>query len=168
MQKIERMLKTIWLSVVLFCLSGTFILLLIQIFSRFVLNTPLLGIDEIAMLLFVWMVFIGATSVVKDGDMIRMNVVSRFLPTRSQQYLEIVFNLVFMVVCIFFVPASIRHLKQSWIFTFNITQIPYTFFYLSGTLFFLCSVVLCAMKIPNLLRKINRTVPAHSDEGETL
>ena len=168
MEKIARIFKTIWLIIIFISLTGMFILLLVQIFSRYVINIPVLGTDEIAMLLFIWLVFIGAIGVVERDEMIRMNILSRFLPEGIRYYLEIIFNLMFIAVCIIIVPAALRLVKGSWRYRFNITGIPWSFLYLAGFLFFASSAVLCTQKVFLLLRKKLERTPVDPSEGESV
>jgi TRAP-type C4-dicarboxylate transport system permease small subunit len=168
MEKTARIFKTIWLVVVLISITGIFMLLLVQIFSRYVINVPVLGTDEIAMLLFIWVVFIGAIAVVERDEMIRMNILSRFLPERIRYYLEIIFNLMFIAICITILPAAFRLVKGSWRYRFNITGIPWSFLYLAGLLFFASSAVLCTQKVFFSLRKKREHASCDSPGEESL
>lgn len=77
--------------------SGTFfaalvLVVLLQIFCRYLLNSPLTWADELARYLFVWVAFLGASTAVKRRSHTRFSVLLGRLPERGQKILVIAGN----------------------------------------------------------------------------
>ncbi|UFU06601.1 TRAP transporter small permease [Ruania halotolerans] len=60
---VRRSLAVTSLSVAGALVAGVFVVVIAQVFSRFVLGSPLDGTDELARLIFVWLTFVGAGSI---------------------------------------------------------------------------------------------------------
>lgn len=151
-----HILKSVWSSIVLVSLVGMFVALIVQVFTRYVLNQPLLGTDEISMFLFIWMVFVGAIVLVKDGDMISMDfIIQIFLPKRFQRIIKTVHDALFMIVSIFFAKGAYDAVvKTSWRFSYNVIRIPWKFVYLAGFVFLVSSVFFCASRVYIMIRRV--------------
>jgi TRAP-type C4-dicarboxylate transport system permease small subunit len=79
-------------------LSGVFfasvlLLVLVQIFCRYILNSPLTWSEELARYLFVWVVFLGASTAIKSRSHTRFSLLLQRLPERGQRILVIVGNM---------------------------------------------------------------------------
>lgn len=68
----------------LFCLIV--VLTIIQVFCRFVLNSPLVWSEELARLSVVWMTFIGAAIVCWDGTHLNVDVLFLHMPSRLRRW----------------------------------------------------------------------------------
>ncbi|WP_223478987.1 TRAP transporter small permease [Oricola indica] len=69
------MVKTVWALISklceIFCVLGfaaLFIVFVLQVFFRYVLNDPLSWTQEVAGILYVWIVCVGAASIVKERE----------------------------------------------------------------------------------------------------
>jgi len=92
---------TIYLVVILM-LSMTLIVLS-QVFFRFVLNNSLTWAEEISRYLMIWICFLGASIACKYGEHIRVNFIRDRFPSNLQPYISIlidVFILVFLYFCV--------------------------------------------------------------------
>jgi TRAP-type C4-dicarboxylate transport system permease small subunit len=79
-------------------ISGTFfailvLVVLLQIFCRYLLNSPLTWADELARYLFVWVVFLGASTAVRRRSHTRFSGLLGRLPKRGQRVLVIAGNM---------------------------------------------------------------------------
>lgn len=63
--------------------------ILIQVFFRYVLNSPLLWPEELTIFSMIWLGFIGASLGVKRGTHVSFNLVLDKLPSTKQKYLKI-------------------------------------------------------------------------------
>ncbi len=61
-------------------IAGAFFALLLQVFSRYVLNLPLAWTEELARYLFVWSVFVGASQAMRYGEHIAIGLLVARLP----------------------------------------------------------------------------------------
>ncbi len=93
------------------------VIVFVQVFNRFVLKTPLAWSEDLAMLLFQWVVFLGAALGVRRMRHFGIELVVRMLPTRVQHWVELLTPLVMAIVALVMIT-------QGWIIlTFNRTRI---------------------------------------------
>jgi TRAP-type C4-dicarboxylate transport system permease small subunit len=52
----------------------------LQVFTRYVINAPFTWTEELARMLFIWIVFVGAAVIVKQSSHISIDFVTRLLP----------------------------------------------------------------------------------------
>ena len=76
------------------------VIVFIQVFNRFVLKTPLAWSEDLAMLLFQWVVFLGAALGVKRMRHFGIELVVRQLPERVRLRLELLTPIVMAVVAL--------------------------------------------------------------------
>ena len=72
------------------------VLTIAQVFFRFVLDSPLIWSEEVARLLLVWVVFLGAAVVAWDGSHLNVDVVFTRLPARWRRWVR---NLNLFLAC---------------------------------------------------------------------
>ena len=85
----------------------------LQVFNRFVLKTPLAWSEDVAMLLFQWVVFLGAALGVKRMRHFGIELVVRKLPERMRHWVELATPIVMAIVALVMIV-------QGWtILTFN-------------------------------------------------
>jgi TRAP-type C4-dicarboxylate transport system permease small subunit len=89
----------------------------IQVFNRFVLKTPLAWSEDLAMLLYQWVVFVGAALGVKRMRHFGIELVVRQFPERWRHRIELVTPLVMLVV------AVVMVLQGYTLLTLNRTRI---------------------------------------------
>ena len=76
------------------------LIVFIQVFNRFVLKTPLAWSEDMAMLLFQWVVFLGAAIGVKRMRHFGIELVVRQLPERVRHGVELLTPVVMAVVAL--------------------------------------------------------------------
>lgn len=64
------------------CLTGLSIVIVLQVFMRYVLGAPLVWVDEVAIYLFIASVYLGASIGVLDDQHFRVTVLVDMLPAR--------------------------------------------------------------------------------------
>jgi TRAP-type C4-dicarboxylate transport system permease small subunit len=82
-------------SVALFL--GMFGVVLLQVFMRFCLDSPLVWSEELARYLFMWISLIGWVFATRNGTHIRVSIIADNLPPLAQRALDVI-NLVLTVV----------------------------------------------------------------------
>ena len=88
----------------------------LQVFNRFVLKTPLAWSEDLAMLLFQWVVFLGAALGVKRVRHFGIELVVRKFPERVRHRVELLTPAVMAIVALVMIV-------QGWILlTFNRTR----------------------------------------------
>ncbi|TSB47236.1 TRAP transporter small permease [Alkalicoccobacillus porphyridii] len=83
-------------------LSGIILLISINVFFRFVLNSPITWTEEISLALFIWLVFVGLSTATKTNSHVGIDYFVRKLPEQWLFRFQ-----VFRLVFIFFVTAVV-------------------------------------------------------------
>lgn len=110
-------------SVAIVFFSLIFSIMLLQIFFRYVLSSPLVWTEELCRYLFIWICFLGWTIALKRGSHIRINFVIERIPWRFRKVLLILFQ----VLILFFLLQLTR---------FGIAMVQRSFSVPTITLFF--------------------------------
>jgi TRAP-type C4-dicarboxylate transport system permease small subunit len=93
------------------------VIVTLQVFNRFVLKTPLAWSEDLAMLLFQWVVFLGAALGVKRMRHFGIELVVRRFPERLRHAVELLTPAVMAIVALVMIV-------QGWtILTFNTTRV---------------------------------------------
>ena len=74
------------------------VVVFIQVFNRFILQTPLAWSEDLAMLLYQWVVFVGAALGVKRMRHFGIELVVRQFPERWRHAIELLTPLVMLIV----------------------------------------------------------------------
>ncbi|MDR3322538.1 MAG: TRAP transporter small permease [Synergistaceae bacterium] len=82
---VEKIL--LWVS--MFMLAAMSCLLLVQIFCRFVLNSPLFWVEEIVRLCQIWIVFLVSPLVVRRGEHPGFKALPLMLPLKGRKFIWI-------------------------------------------------------------------------------
>ena len=78
------------LSVLLICANA---------FGRYVLHAPIIWAEEVLGYVLVWVVYLGAVEVTRDGGHLSMDLITQSLNPRWRRLVELFRNLVFLAVC---------------------------------------------------------------------
>ena len=81
---------------------------LIQIFCRYVLRTPLTWTEEAARYSFIWTVLLGAAFAVRKKEHVVMEVMVKRFPVNLQRYISFVLNVIIFISLIYLLPVSWR------------------------------------------------------------
>jgi TRAP-type C4-dicarboxylate transport system permease small subunit len=93
-----------------FVAAGLGIMLLVltaQIFSRYLLNRPLIWSEEMARYIFVWVAFIGASFGVRHKSHITLDFFVDRMPVGVQRVLGIVLNILAICAFAFLIPVGV-------------------------------------------------------------
>lgn len=100
-KKISRILDN--LGVILFVL--VIINVVIQIISRYIFHSPTIWTEELARYTFVWIVFVGAVMVMRDGEHIVVDVLINILPKKVKKPIAVtvkITSIIFLIVLAYF------------------------------------------------------------------
>ena len=83
--------------------------ILLQVFFRYAMNSPLYWSEEIARYAFVWLVFIGAAIASKRGAHIGVDYIVMHLPALPKNILAIIVNLLvlFFISCVIYMSVGV-------------------------------------------------------------
>ena len=132
-----------WVSAVL--VVALAVVVFIQVFNRFVLKAPLAWSEDLAMLLFQWVAFLGAAIGVKRMRHFGIELVVNALPERIRHRVELVVPAIMAIVAVTLITQGLT------LVTFNRTRI-YSTMNLSYTWAFLPIPVSGALMIAYLVQ----------------
>lgn len=97
-------------NVVAVALMATmFVSFLLQIFFRYVLNSPLGWTEEVTVLCWVWVVLWCAAFVVSDREEVRFDIVYAAVPERARRAFAFVASVAFVVLLAWSLPATWKY-----------------------------------------------------------
>lgn len=144
-----------WIPIV--CFSLMFIVFLIQIFSRYLLNRPLFWADELVNVSYVWAVIISASYVLRNKRHITFPIIYDKLGRRGKAIFKISGNLIIIVALFACLYSSFDYLHYLRRDATPVLRIPVNGIYLS----LLMSFVLMSI---HLIQEIIDNIRALSDK----
>jgi TRAP-type C4-dicarboxylate transport system permease small subunit len=106
------------------------VVVFIQVFNRFILQTPLAWSEDLAMLLYQWVVFVGAALGVKRMRHFGIELVVKQFPERWRRRIELVTPLVMLVVALVMIIQGWTILGFNRTRTFSTMDLSYTWAFL--------------------------------------
>ena len=105
--------------------------ILLQVFFRYAMNSPLYWSEEVARYAFVWLVFIGAAIASKRGAHIGVDYIVMHLPELPKNILAIFVNLLilFFISCVIYMSAGV--IKSNMTQLSPAMRIPMGYIYLA-------------------------------------
>jgi TRAP-type C4-dicarboxylate transport system permease small subunit len=88
-----------------------FITILLQVFSRYVLNDPLGWTTEICVISYLWLVFWGGAFMVGHRDQVRFDLFYNTLSSSAQRVVVITRSLIIAGVLLFALPANFDYIQ---------------------------------------------------------
>jgi TRAP-type transport system small permease protein len=107
------------------------VFLLLQLFSRFVLNSPLLFTEEVSRFSYVWITFIGMSLATKTGDHIKVDFFVGLLPVAVRMVVGKIVNTVSLLILLYLCWLGIRFLAFSGMNESAALKLPLNFVYVS-------------------------------------
>jgi TRAP-type C4-dicarboxylate transport system permease small subunit len=111
---------------VVMCLIGA-----VKVVSRYVLTSPIAWTEELATMLFAWLVFIGASVALKKNEHFAIDVVVKLLPTSMGKYSLRARHFAVAAFCLLLIGYGTRLAVLSWRVPTPMLEISRGWFYLS-------------------------------------
>ena len=125
-----------------------FISVLLQIFYRYLLQSPLTWTEEVARYSFIWTVLLGAAFAVRRKEHVAMNLLFDRFPKSVQRYVAVVINGIILISLMYLLPVSwsfFSFMKSVSAPTLNISW---------GFLFFAAPLSITLMTIHTFIRLV--------------
>lgn len=106
------------------------VVVFIQVFNRFVLKTPLAWSEDLAMLLYQWVVFVGAALGVKRMRHFGIELVVRQFPERWRHRIELLTPLVMLIVAVVMIVQGYNILTLNMHRIYATMDLSYTWAFL--------------------------------------
>ena len=110
-----------WMAILLMV-----IVIIIQVFFRYVLNNALPWPDEVARFLMLWMTGLIAPSAYRWGGFVSIDMFERFLPKILSNILVFLILIISLTVLLIGFEMGLRHIDAGWIFSSSSIKIPYS------------------------------------------
>ena len=101
------------------------VVIMIQVFFRYVLNNALPWPDEVARFLMLWMTGLIAPSAYRWGGFVSIDMLERFLPKIISTLLTLFLLIVSLFVLIIGLELGLKHINAGWIFNSASIKIPF-------------------------------------------
>ena len=110
-----------WIAILLMV-----IVIIIQVFFRYVLNNALPWPDEVARFFMLWMTGLIAPSAYRWGGFVSIDMFQRFLPKILSNILIFLILLVSLTVLLIGFEMGLKHINVGWIFSSSSIKIPFS------------------------------------------
>ena len=110
-----------WIAILLMV-----IVIIIQVFFRYVLNNALPWTDEVARFFMLWMTGLIAPSAYRWGGFVSIDMFQRFLPKILSNILIFLILLVSLTVLLIGFEMGLKHINAGWIFSSSSIKIPFS------------------------------------------
>lgn len=112
-----------------------FFSIVIQVFSRYVLNRPLPPLFELSIYSFVWVIFLGAPLAKRYRKHLRFDILYQKFPKRVQLISEIAFDIFTNVVLLIILVPIVKYTAWSYTIKASVLRIPWTYLLLCFPIF---------------------------------
>lgn len=125
-------MKKNWLKVILLnldsiitggALIATTVLVLVNVFMRYFLNSPLTWSEEVATACFVWAIFMGGAVTFRRKAHLGVDIIVKMLPPRVRTAVEVVNDVIIMVILTLLTYLSGVYVMNSYTKLTNVLQI---------------------------------------------
>ena len=110
-----------WIAILLMV-----IVILVQVFFRYVLNNALPWPDEVARFLMLWMTGLIAPSAYRWGGFVSIDMLQRFLPKILSNILVFLILIISLTVLLIGFEMGLKHINAGWIFSSSSIKLPYS------------------------------------------
>jgi len=106
------------------------VVVFLQVFNRFVLKAPLAWSEDLAMLLFQWVVFLGAAVGVRRLRHFGIDLVVKKLPARMRRSIDLIVPFIVGIVALTMITQGLRLLTFNRARIFSTMDLSYLWAYL--------------------------------------
>ena len=107
-----------------------FLLLLLQVFSRYIFGRSLSFTEEVARLLFIWAVFLGAVESFKRNEHIKIDALFNVLPEKLRQVIKVITFIITGATLILLIISGVNVVKTTSLSSMITVPIPTSSLYL--------------------------------------
>lgn len=131
--------------------------ILLQVFFRYVMNSPLYWSEEIARYAFVWLVFIGAAIASKRGTHIGVDYFVMHLPELPKKFLAIFVNLLVLAFIAYVIYMSMGVIKSNMTQLSPAIRIPMGYVFMAIPIGFSISFVYVTISLYAIVKSTYRS-----------
>lgn len=138
----DRIINVVEKIVATICVVSMVVVLFLQVFTRYVLRNPLYWSEELARIILIWSVFLGAVFSFRSGTHMRIDILMKKLPMRLRMAVNLISKTIVTVFSVVLViHGSIFSSKMMRIIA-PATKIPTGIIYLVLPIFACLTVII--------------------------
>lgn len=141
MQTFKKILKNLDTIVISVTLSAVCLVLLAQVFFRYVLNNPLIWSEELARYLFIWLTLLGLGYNIRTENNISMTLLYNKMPRRLQVAVDFLPDLIAIVLFTCLIPTAVSYFLSQRLILSSAMKLPLGFLAVSVPLSFSLVVI---------------------------
>lgn len=151
---LESVVASILLAIGLFIVFGGF-------FGRELFNISFSWTDEVARYLLIWITYIGAAAVAREGGHIRVEVLIGLLPDRVRRIADVISHLLSLVFTVAVFVSSVKYVHEAW--KTGLMTAESTLFIPKWTVLAVIPIGFFLMSVRLAVRAWQTAVPAHQE-----
>ena len=124
LERVNTRLLAVCRQVAVFSLALMVLIILLQVFFRYVLNNALAWPDEAARFCMLWMTGLMAPSAYRWGNFVAITMIKDFLGRRSGGILTLAILMLGLAVLIVALYQAERHISSGWLFNSSSLKVP--------------------------------------------
>ncbi|XQY92254.1 TRAP transporter small permease [Metabacillus sp. HB246100] len=138
------------------------IIVFAEVLSRYVFNYPLVYSNELTLLLFPWVIFIGAISITKSEGHLSITFFRELMPKKVQKWMYLFSKAVMLYFSFYMMISSYEIAKAVSQQVMPVLRISKAWLYASITVSFLAIMILLVYQIICIL--LNKLVPPREED----
>jgi len=147
--KISKIFITTSLAVIV-------ILVFSQVVLRYVFHFGISWSQEITIYILIWMLLIGCSMGLRDGEIVSLNIFKEKLPKKNAVYISIFTDILLVVFFLIGIIANDKIIERSSKQLSPILHIPMSWIAISFTISFLMAILYSLNHIIELLKEVSR------------
>ena len=96
------------------CVTATTLLVLMNVFLRYFMNTGIYWSEEVATMCFVWCIFVGSASAYKNGAHLGVDLLVKKLPKVPRAIVKIIVDILLIAINGYILYLSIKFVSTSY------------------------------------------------------
>ena len=96
------------------CVTTTTLLVLMNVFLRYFMNTGIYWSEEVATMCFVWCIFVGSASAYKNGAHLGVDLLVRKLPKIPRAIVKILVDILLILINGYILYLSVKFVSTSY------------------------------------------------------
>jgi TRAP-type C4-dicarboxylate transport system permease small subunit len=160
--KLTGAVNKILLVVAIACLLGVVLFCFLQVFTRFVIKTPILGAEEMAQLCFAWMIFCGVGLCSAKRTHAAVTIFKDRLPQKIQIIHQLIVEILVLILVYIIVKYGWVLIQETKTQFFGSLRLSITF---STSSILMCGFSLFINAVNNIVQNIAAVV-SHGEEGK--
>jgi TRAP-type C4-dicarboxylate transport system permease small subunit len=117
---------------------------------------PVIWVEEVANMLYVWIVFLGAAMTFREGTMVKMDFLYDVLPKPVQKVFHILFNVIIVTTSILLIPKAYSFLVKISRVDTMVLKISWAYLFWPGLFIVVAMAVIGSMKIIKEINQLRR------------